>query len=166
MPKSPLVAPLLGVPIFAGLSPLQITEIARNAERMKFGPGQLIVSAGGGGDGAYLIVSGAAERVLDTDDAREPVAVGSLIGEMAMLVEHEYRATIVARDRVLCLKITRTALQAQMLDDPALARHFERHLRERLSRVAQEMREIDAILATYAPAAASQPETAEAQKVA
>jgi len=34
---------------------------------------------------------------------------GSLIGEMAMLVEHDYGSTIVARDRVFCLKLLRTA---------------------------------------------------------
>jgi CRP/FNR family transcriptional regulator, cyclic AMP receptor protein len=163
MPKSRLVAPLLGVPILAGLSPLQITEIARNAERVRFGPGQLIVSAGSEGDGAYLIVSGAAECVLETGG--EPVAVGSLIGEMAMLVEHEYRATVIARERVLCLKVTRAALHSQMQDDPGLARHFERHLRERLSRVALEMCEIDTILAAWAPAA-SQADADGAQKVA
>jgi signal-transduction protein with cAMP-binding, CBS, and nucleotidyltransferase domain len=66
---------------------------------------------------------------------------------MAMLVEHEYRATVVARDRVLCLKITRAAVRAQMLEDAALARHFERRLTERLTRVAEDLRQIDDILA-------------------
>ena len=37
-----LVAPLLRVPLFAGLRPLQITEIARHAERMKFRRGDVI----------------------------------------------------------------------------------------------------------------------------
>jgi CRP-like cAMP-binding protein len=150
MSKDRLVVPLLRVPIFAGLRPLQITEIARNAERVKFRPGDTLTAAGTQGDGAYLIVSGAAVRVLHPGDATEPIVPGSLIGEMAMLVEHEYGATVVARDRVLCLKITRAALHAQMLDDPALAHHFERHLRDRLSRVAEDLREIDNILATCA----------------
>ena len=64
-----------------------------------------------------------------------------------MLVEHAYRATVVARDRVLCLKITRAAVHAQMLEDAALARHFERRITERLSRVADDLRQIDGILA-------------------
>jgi CRP-like cAMP-binding protein len=144
-----LVMPLLRVPLFAGLRPLQITEIARHAERMKFRRGDVITKAGESGDGAYLIVSGLAEHVepSDLESTAGPIEPGSLIGEMAMLVEHEYRATVVARDRVLCLKITRSAVHAQMLEDAALARHFQRRISERLSRVADDLRQIDSILA-------------------
>ncbi len=153
-----LVAPLLRVPLFAGLRPLQLTEIARQAERMKFRRGDFITRAGEAGDGAYLIVSGPAERVVHAGfaGAVEPIEPGSIVGEMAMLVEHEYRATVVARDRVLCLKITRAALHEQMREDAVLARHFERRIRERLSRVADDLRRIDGILAVCA---ASGPQT-------
>ena len=144
-----LVAPLLRVPLFAGLKPLQLTELARQAERVKFRRGDGITKAGEPGDGAYLIVSGLAEHVEPSDlgTTAGPIAPGSLIGEMAMLVEHAYRATVIARDRVLCLKITRAAVRAQMLEDAALARHFERRITERLSRVADDLRQIDGILA-------------------
>jgi CRP-like cAMP-binding protein len=153
-----LVAPLLRVPIFAGLRPLQITEIARQAERAKFRRGDVITRAGEPGDGAYLIVSGPADRLVRSGfaSAAEPIEPGSLIGEMAMLVEHEYRATVIARDRVLCLKITRGAVRAQMLEDASLARHFERRLSERLTRVADDLRQIDSILAACG-SGASQP---------
>jgi CRP-like cAMP-binding protein len=151
-----LVAPLLRVPILAGLKPLQITEIARQSERLGFNNGEVIIRAGAAGDGAYLIVSGLAECIQDTDiqGGTEPIEPGSLVGEMAMLVEHEYRSTVVARDRVLCLKISRAALQAQMLEDPSLARHFEWQITERLKRMAQDLRHIDGILVAYEPLAA------------
>ena len=144
-----LVAPLLRVPLFAGLKPLQITELARQAERVKFRRGDVIAKAGEPGDGAYLIVSGPAEHMepSDAETATGPIEAGSLIGEMAMLVEHEYRATVIALDRVLCLKFTRVAVRAQMLEDAALARHFERRICERLSRVVDDLRQIDSILA-------------------
>ena len=144
-----LVAPLLRVPLFAGLKPLQITELARRAERVKFRCGDTIARAGAPGDGAYLVVSGLAEHVVSSDpeSPAEPIEPGSLIGEMAMLVEHDYRATVVARGDVLCLKITRTAMCAQMLDDVALAQHFERRIFARLSRVADDLRRIDGMLA-------------------
>lgn len=150
-----LVAPLLRVPLFVGLRPLQITELARLAERVKFRRGDVITEAGKPGDGALLIVSGPAERVVRPGfaGATEPIEPGSLVGEMAMLIEHEYRATVIARDRVLCLKFTRAAVHAQMLDDPALASHFERRIRERLAHVADELRQIDGILAKCGQAA-------------
>ena len=144
-----VVAPLLRVPLFAGLKPLQITEIARQAEKLRFRPNQIITQAGQPGDGAFLIVSGLAVRVErpQTLPSPEPVAPGSLIGEMAMLVEHEYGSTIVAQELVLCLKITRTALHAQMLDDSSLAEHFRKNISDRLRRVHEELRQIDGALA-------------------
>jgi len=144
-----VVAPLLRVPLFAGLKPLQITEIARQAEKLSFRPNQIITKAGQAGDGAFLIVSGLAVCVEDPEPlaSPEPVAPGSLVGEMAMLTEHEYGSTIVAQERVLCLKITRTALHAQMLEDSALAEHFRERISARLRRVQEQLRQIDSALA-------------------
>jgi len=144
-----LVAPLLRVPLFVGLRPLQLTELARQAERVKFHRGHVITEAGRSGDAAFLIASGAAGRIepAGSDGEVEPIEPGSLVGEMAMLVEHVYRATVIACDRVLCLKITRAAVHAQMAEDAALARHFERRIRERLARVAKDLRQIDGVLA-------------------
>jgi CRP-like cAMP-binding protein len=144
-----VVAPILRVPLFAGLKPLQITEIARQAEKLSFRPNQIITKLGQPGDGAFLIVAGLACRVepLEPMATPEPIAPGSLLGEMAMLVEHDYGSTVVAQERVLCLKITRAALHAQMLDDSPLAEHFRSRITERLRRVQDELRQIDGALA-------------------
>ena len=134
-----LIAPLLRLPIFAELKPLQLTGIVHRAERQKFWPGDIITKAGEPADGAYLIVSGPAQRVAGpglTTTVAEPVVPGSLIGEMAMLVEHDYGSTIVARDRVFCLKLLRETMHAQMREDPTLAEHFHGCLTERLLRTA------------------------------
>ena len=85
---------LLRLPLFGGLQPLQLAEIVRRAERVRFWPGDVLTKAGQPGDGAYLIVSGPAQRVAGPGIAAmampEIVVPGSLIGEMAMLVEHDY----------------------------------------------------------------------------
>jgi CRP-like cAMP-binding protein len=143
-----VVAPLLRVPLFAGLKPLQLTEIARNAERVKFRSGDVITQEGTLGDGAYLIVSGEAERRPrpGSFELDEPVEPGSLLGELAMLVEHVYGATVVACARVHCLKLTRAALHEQMRDDSALIGHFERLIEGRLAHVAAELQRIFAEL--------------------
>ncbi len=140
-----LVAPLSRLPIFAGLKPSQLTQITQAAERLRYWPGDVITKAGQTGDGAYLIVSGTAQRVAGSGATATPenVAPGSLVGEMAMLIEHEYTSTIVAGDRVFCLKILRSALHAQMLADPSLAQHFHDRVTEQLVRTAEELRRID-----------------------
>jgi CRP/FNR family cyclic AMP-dependent transcriptional regulator len=139
--------------IFQGLQPAQLAALARHAERMKFAPGDIITRAGDAGDGAYLLVAGIAERVAAPGDRPEAVQPGSLIGQLAMLIEHNYGSTVLACERVLCLKITRLGLQAQMATDPSLAQHLERHVTERLLAVAQRLREIDGLLRPRTPAA-------------
>jgi CRP-like cAMP-binding protein len=147
-----LLTPLERVPLFVGLSPEQLGEIARHAERITFRPGEVITRAGERGFGAYLLVAGRAECAREHGEpTQEDVVVpGSLIGELAMLVEHTYGTTVIARERVHCLKILRLTLSNQMLTDPALANHLERQLTSRLERVAEDLRRIDHMLATAA----------------
>ena len=147
-----LVKPLLRLEIFQGLRPLQITEIARQAERMVFSPGQVIVHAGMPGDGAYVIVSGAAVCIGRGSSriSPEPIEPGSLIGELAMLVEHDYTITVVAREPVRALKICRDTIHEQMRDDAGLAEHISNKITSRLASLAAELRRIDGRLAHVA----------------
>jgi CRP-like cAMP-binding protein len=144
-----LVAPLLKIALFQGLRPLQITEIARRAERIMFRPGQTIVEADAEADGAFVIVSGEALRTKGPDLGAEPepVVVGSLIGEMGMLVETEHMSTIVARTAVRALKITRAGMYEQMAEDARLADHLVARITSRLKNLAVELRAIDQSLA-------------------
>ena len=144
-----LVAPLLRVPLLQGLTRLQLTEIARQAERIVFRAGTEITKAGASGDAAFLIISGPAERLSpgESDGQPEWIEPGSLLGEMAMLIEHEYGSTVVARGLVRALKLTRTALHAQMLNDPTLADHFVHQIALRLTSIASELGSINRALA-------------------
>ena len=149
---------LRNLEIFRGLKPLQITEIVRRAERIGFRAGQNIVATGEHGDGAFVIVSGAAEVVGETPaTAARPVEPGSLIGEMAMLIEHDFRISVVARGPVRALKIPRMALHAQMREDPALSEHFVARISSRLTKVAVELRRIDQMMALAAEPAQGLP---------
>lgn len=135
-----LVAPLLRVDLFQGLKPLQLTEIARHAERIMFRAGDKITQAGAAGDAAFLIVGGAAEV---TGSVNEDIEIGSLIGEMAMLIDHTYGSTIIATSAVRCLKINRDAMHALMIEDRSLAQHLTARISARLQKVARELRGID-----------------------
>lgn len=147
-----VLTPLQRVSLFASLRPEQVEEIAQNAEKLRFRAGDVITHAGAAADGAYLIVSGQAERLQEGDTMeRNAIEPGSLIGEMAMLIEHEYRSTVVARDRVLCLKINRSALMAQMLADPSVADGLHDQMSRRLMHTADQLRQIDQNLANIWP---------------
>lgn len=157
-----LVAPLLRVELFQGLKPIQFTEIARRADRVVFHAGDRLSEAGKDADAAILIVSGSAEWLpADADDGAEvltePVAIGSLIGEMGMLIDHVYGATIVAVDQVRCLKLSRATMHEMMLEDPSLAEHLTDKITARLGRLADTLRAIDDDFASQLPAFALEP---------
>jgi CRP-like cAMP-binding protein len=147
------VALLQRIPIFARLSAGQIAEIARVAEKAKFRSGDCITEAGESGEAAYLLVSGDAERAAAPGQVLPP---GSLIGELAMLVDHAYAATIAAKGRVQCLKITRSAMHGLMLADPSLAEMLSEHITERLRKAASGLMRIDSLLAQSDTASARQ----------
>jgi CRP-like cAMP-binding protein len=148
MPADILAAPLSRVALFQGLKPLQLSEIARRAERIVFKDGDIITAEDAPGDAAFLLVSGSAEIDADGEPGKlsTAVEVGSLIGEMAMLIEHGYGATVRAKGQVRALKITRAQMHAQMLRDPSLAEHLTGLITERLHTATEELQRIDQLL--------------------
>lgn len=143
------VKPMLKLEIFQGLRPLQITEIARRAYRVVYKPGDTIIREDEDGDAAIIIVSGEAVRIAGPALAEpaEAVPEGSLLGEMAMLIETRHSSTVVARTTVRALRIAREDLQAQMAEDAALADHFVQRITARLSSVLDSLRAIDTMVA-------------------
>lgn len=144
-----LVLPFLKVPLFQGLKPLQITEIARRAHRIVYRPGDVIVHANAESDAAVLLIAGEAIRISGPglEAGEEVVPVGSLLSEMTMLIETESTSTIVARTSVRALRITRSEMLAHMAEDPAVADHFIAKISSRLAEFVEGLREIDRSLA-------------------
>lgn len=157
-----LVLPLLNVPLFQGLKPLQLTEIARRADRIVYKPGDVIVTANGDPDGAVLVVSGEAVRTEGPgiEDGEEAVPAGALISEMTMLIETACTSTVVARTPVRALRITRSEMLAHMSDDPTLADHFIEKISGRLAAFVSGLQEID--LSLQQAGAASEEAVSEA----
>ncbi len=144
-----LVKPFLRLPLFKGLKPLQLTEIVRRAERIVYRPGQTLIEEDKAGDAAIVIVSGEAMILRAGEDAHaaEPVAEGSMVGELAMLVETVHSATVVAKTPVRALRLTRSEMQDLMMEDRALAEHFSGKITQRLVALASELKAIDQALA-------------------
>jgi CRP/FNR family transcriptional regulator, cyclic AMP receptor protein len=148
MANETFIGPLLRVSLFQGLSEVQLAGLARRAERVMFRIGQTIIRNGDAGDGAFLLIVGDGEIIGATRgqavaDESAVVQTGSLVGEMAMLVDTEYTTTIVAKSAVRALKITRQALYDQMQRDPELAAHFVAKMSSRLRSFTDELRRIE-----------------------
>ena len=133
------------VPLFAGLTPAQIADIGRGAQRRAFGSGEVITRVGDPGNGAYLILSGEAESSTDPAGA-EALEPGSLVGELAMFIDHTYGTTVVALEWVDCLKIERATLAEQMRRDPDIADRIADVIRGRVAVIAADLRIVDRLL--------------------
>lgn len=144
-----LVRPLSRVALFQGLNQQQLAEIARRAERIVYSPGSVLIEKDREGDAAILIVSGEARRIAGPGSHGDMALVpeGSLLGEMAMLIETEYGATVVAASPIRALKFTREEMHAQMAKDNTLADHLVHKIAGRLSALAAELRAVDQLLA-------------------
>jgi CRP-like cAMP-binding protein len=145
-----LVKPLLGIELFNGLKPLQITEILRRADRIVYKAGDVIMESDTPGDAAVLIIAGEAMRLagpLDAMPGDAAIPTGALLGEMAMLIETSHASTIVAKTPVRALRLSRSELHAQMAEDPSLADHLVQRIAARLHRIADELRDVDGELA-------------------
>jgi CRP/FNR family transcriptional regulator, cyclic AMP receptor protein len=133
------------VPIFDGLSEDQRHAVLERCEEVSFEPGATLFMVDTAGDSAFFILSGAVV-VKGADPARDPqeASGGSLLGELAMLVDVTYNATATAKDCVSALSIRRKALHEVMDSDPAIAEHFSRKLVNRLLGLADDLKVIDA----------------------
>jgi len=136
------------LPLFRGLTPLQIAAIARRAERVSYHPGATITEEDAVADAAILIIAGTAVRVSGPElmGQREPVVPGSLLCEAAMLIETTYGATVVARSAVRAVHLTREGLEELMLADANLTDQVLGNLAERLSRFADALRRADTLI--------------------
>ncbi len=144
-----VVVPLLSARIFSGLAPMQLKALALEAEAVTFQRGDVLIRTYQEGDGAFLIGSGSVIELHDEDEDARPqeFGVGTMVGEMAMLVETLHSTTIVARTPVKALKFKRATLHALMEKDPMLGAHFVDRLRARLVVTAKKLREVDAMFA-------------------
>jgi len=144
-----IVNALRATEIFQELSPLQITEIARNADRVVFNPGDVIVARDEACDYATLVFDGEAIclRGCDNEPLEDPVGPGAILVEMAMVVDVEAAVTVVARSRVRAVRIHRSALLEQMTEDPEVAELLMDVITGRLRSVSDVLKQIDQGLA-------------------
>jgi len=97
------------------------------------------------GSAAFLVISGSV-MVADAtakSSHQDPLGAGTLVGELAMLTEVTYAATVVAAEPVRALAIDRDALYKVLEADPAIADHICEKLSSRLSRLTDELRAVD-----------------------
>jgi CRP-like cAMP-binding protein len=111
---------LAKVPLFAGCSDHDLSDIAGLAHLLSFEGGATIVPEGEEGLGFYLILSGEASVV---QGGREITRIGSgqFFGEIALLEGTPRTASVVATGRTVCLGILRSDFRPLLVRQPRIA---------------------------------------------
>src|SRR5688572_8155502 len=135
----PSVASLSDLPLFAGLTPAEITDLESRMRRREFAPQQTIVREGGPGDAAFFIVSGlVGVRHKDPQSGVEfllaELGAGQMFGEMALITGHPRTASVVALEPTVCAVLERADFERALRDHPGIAFALARVMAERLDK--------------------------------
>ena len=106
------------VPLFAGLSDRQLRRIARLGTVQRFQPRSEVVTKGGVGDAAYIVLDGVCEVVRGRGRPRLAIGAGSIIGEMALLDGAPRSGTVRATSEVTTLRLERKTFLRIIRDAP------------------------------------------------
>lgn len=123
-------------PLFEGLEPADLQELAWLMRPRRFGPGETICEAGTAGDSLFVISEGLA-RVLVVEPDGEQSAVarlrrGDVIGEMSLLTGEPRSATVVAATRTTALELGRDEFATLVSRHPHVLLNLSRILSRRL----------------------------------
>jgi putative ABC transport system ATP-binding protein len=92
-------------PVFSGLTPRTLTEVADKMLPEEYTPGQTVIRQGDVGDKFYLIRQGAVDVIVEDDKGKRVVATlgeGNFFGEAALLTGNPRNASVVTKaDTVL-----------------------------------------------------------------
>lgn len=132
------------VPLFAGLTPAKLKLLAFTSERVVWRAGEVLFRQGDPGDAAYVILSGRAAVLAESD--KGPIHVAdiednAIVGEIAILCGAPRSATVQASTAVEALRIGKDEFLKLLTDFPEMTIEVVRVLAERLSRTTAELTE-------------------------
>jgi CRP/FNR family transcriptional regulator, cyclic AMP receptor protein len=146
--QDPKIGLLDQLPLFKGLSPKQLHAVVGISRKAFFEPGDYLIRANEAGETAFLIMTGFARCLaFPKGSSSSRIGPGTLVGELAILVDTIHSFTIQATERLRAMAIHRRALQRAMEKDPAIARVISDNLLLRLRAVAHDLRTVDVLLA-------------------
>jgi len=127
------------VPMFSGLSPEDLEQIAEIAQEQLYSPHALICREGERGSTLFIIVNGKVEVIKGSGNTEIIIAVrgaGEFVGEMAILESAPRSATLRAQNEVRILVIEGEAFKAILMDRPEVAIYVLRHLSTRVRQLS------------------------------
>ena len=128
------VAALSGVELFGALSESERESLADHLVYAPFAAGDVMTRQGAVAHWLYLIVSGRADVWLETASHRTHVGSlesGDMFGEMGMMTGAPRRATVTARNDVVCYRLDKAGFERVLKARPDVAASISRVLAAR-----------------------------------
>lgn len=159
------VALLARWPLFDGVDATSLETIVRLSTRRVFRPLEPIISAGASATSSLFVVSGTCERVTAQGSGTGQIyGNGTMLGEMAMFIDTVYDSTVIARDIVEAIEISRSLMGDLLGFNPLLAEKFASCIEARLSELQLKLEllegNLDQITVPEGPSDQTQPELA------
>jgi CRP-like cAMP-binding protein len=126
------------VPLFQGLKKRQLERLANRFVSRDYKVGEAIVIQGKGGEGLFIIETGAADVVRERADG-EKVVVNQFgptdfFGELALLDDGLRTASVIATEETRCLALVRWDFYGVLKDDVEMAITVMEELAKRFRR--------------------------------
>ena len=138
---------LRNIPLFANIEPSKLKLLAFTSERVAYDPGQELFHQGDDGDAAYIIIGGEADIIIETDTGPFTVATfkrNDIVGEIAILCDVPRTATVLVKEKLETLVISKELFYRLILEFPQIAVEIMRELAQRLERMNTQLRELQA----------------------
>jgi CRP-like cAMP-binding protein len=139
------------IPLFANVEASKLKLLAFTSERIAFEAGHVLFRQGDPGDAAYIVIEGEAEVLVDGSTGPVLVALlgrNALVGETAILCDVPRTATIKARQRLVCLRISKDLFLRLINEFPQIAVAVVRELASRVEAGNEKLRTALAEIAT------------------
>jgi HEAT repeat protein len=125
------------VPLFAELSPRDLSRIAAIAEEANYADGETIAGQGEPGEELHIVVEGEVRVLREARAGGEEAelarrSVGEVVGEMALITQDPRMASLVAAGDVRTLRVGRTEFEGVLRERPETAIAVIRVLSQRL----------------------------------
>ncbi len=132
------------VPLFSGVAPTKLKLLAFTSDRVSFDSGQTLFKQGDPGDAAYVVLSGSADVLVNSQSGEIKVATlepNSIVGEIAILCDVARTATVRANAPLETLRINKDHFLKLLAEFPEMAVEIMRVLADRLSHTTAELSE-------------------------